>query len=72
MAVKLSEKTVMRVHEMMGQLRGKTLEEVVEWAVLRVYNRQRAVRRHALSLKDIELEISPLEERDTPRGRDDE
>lgn len=49
----------------------RTLREVVRWALLRQYNRQRAVKRHALSLKGVNLEISPLEERGT-RGTDDE
>jgi hypothetical protein len=73
---KLSKDTVARLMEMMERLNTngprKTLDEVLEWAVLRQYNRQRAVKRHSLSLKDVELEVSPLEERDAPRGRDDE
>lgn len=70
--MKISQKTIMRIHEMMERFKGKSVEEIIEWAVLRQYNRQRAVRRHSLSLKNINLEVSPLEERDTPRGRDDE
>jgi hypothetical protein len=44
---------------------------VAEWTTLRQYNRARAVKRHSMSLKNKELEVSPLEEREN-RGIDDE
>ena len=72
---KLSPEGVLRVLEIQEQLnkrRSLSFEEVVEWLIKRQYNRQRAVKRHSLSLKNVELEISPLEERGAYGLIDDE
>jgi hypothetical protein len=78
--VKLSPESVARLEEIRAELQRThpkwpqmTLEQVTDWALLRQYNRGRAVRRHALSLKGISFEVSPLEERDRSRRiHDDE
>jgi hypothetical protein len=67
--VKLSPESVARVEEMQSELLRTrprlplTFEQTIEWALLRQYNRQRAVRRHAMAMRDEALEVSPLEDR---------
>jgi hypothetical protein len=80
--VTLSADSVARLEELVAhrnRSRGKlltpqhTLDEVLSWALLRQYNRTRAVIRHAHALKGKDYPISPLEARPAdPRDRIDD